>query len=159
MSNRSDISKKLRDMDLFIDFTEPEIESLVDLADCVEIKAGENIVRQDESGDCMYVLVVGKAGVIHHEKNQNFELATLNSGDFFGELALVDEGPRSADVQAVEDCTLLKIPQSVISALAGVYPSAAFKLLIAVGRTMVARFRQGSQKYIDSLLVTSNEKK
>jgi hypothetical protein len=60
-------------------------------------------------------------------------------------------------VEAVDDCKLMQISQSVIRALAGVYPSAAFKLLIAVGRVLVARLRKGNQKYIDSLLLASGK--
>jgi CRP-like cAMP-binding protein len=64
----------------------------------------------------------------------------------------VDDGPRSADVIATENCVLLKVGQNSISALAGVYPSAAFKLLIALGRIMVGRLRKSNQRYIDSML-------
>ena len=45
---------------------------------------------------------------------------------------------------------------AVIRALSGVYPGAAFKLLIAVGRVMVERIRRSNQKYIDSLLIGSH---
>jgi len=43
----------------------------------------------------------------------------------------------------------------VIRALAGIYPMAAFKFLVAVGRVLVTRMRKGNQKYIDSLLLAS----
>jgi len=52
------------------------------------------IVKQDEHGDCMFIVLHGKVRVIHRKDGKQFELATLNGGDFFGELALVDEGPR-----------------------------------------------------------------
>ena len=140
---------------MFSEFTGAELESFCLLTESVEVKKGECIVRQDEHGDSMFVLQKGTADVIHRAKGKRIELARLGPGDFFGELALVDEGPRSADVEALEDCTLIAIPQSVIRALAGVYPSAAFKLLVAVGRVLVARMRKGNQKYIDSLLLSS----
>ena len=157
MSNGNEISRELHGMALFTEFTNDEMQSFLELVDPLEVKAGENIVKQDEHGDCMYILVQGRARVIHRKDGKQFELATLGTGDFFGELALVDEGPRSADVEAVEDCKLLQISQSIIRALAGVYPSAAFKLLVAVGRVLVARLRKGNQKYIDSLLLASGK--
>jgi len=158
MSDGNEISKKLQGMTLFTEFTDDEIQAFLELADKLTVKAGEAIVKQDEHGDCMYVLISGKASVIHRKEGKQFELATLGTGDFFGEIALVDEGPRSADVEAMEDCTLVRIPQSVIRALAGVYPMAAFKLLVAVGRVLVSRLRKGNQKYIDSLLLASGGK-
>ena len=158
MSNGNDTKKTLQGMTLFAEFTDDEVQAFLELVDPLTVKSGEDIVKQDEHGDSMYVLLSGKASVIHRKEGKQFELATLGAGDFFGEIALVDEGPRSADVEAVEDCTLLQIPQSVIRALAGVYPSAAFKLLVAVGRVLVARMRRGNQKYIDSLLLASGGK-
>ena len=114
---------------------------------------GECIVKQDEKGDCMYVLVEGSARVVHRRNGKDFELAVLKVGDFFGELALVDSGPRSADVETLTTCTMLRIEQGALRAIAGVYPNAAFKLLIALGRALVQRMRRGNQKYIDSLLM------
>lgn len=142
-------------MALFAEFTNDELDGLLDLVESVECPTGECIVQQDEKGDCMYVLTAGSAKVIHRRDGKKFELATLQPGDFFGEIALVDEGPRSADVAALTDCTLLRIEHAALRAVAGVYPSAAFKLLIAVGRVMVARIRRGNQKYIDSLLAAA----
>lgn len=142
-------------MSLFAEFTTDELEGLLDLVESVSCAAGECIVRQDERGDCMYVLTVGSAQVFHRRDDKKFELAILQPGDFFGEIALVDDGPRSADVEALTDCTLLRIEHGALRAVAGVYPGAAFKLLIAVGRVMVARMRRGNQKYIDSLLAAS----
>jgi CRP-like cAMP-binding protein len=158
MTNGKEICDKLQGTPLFCEFTQDELLTFLDLVEWVDVKAGDAIVRQDEHGDCMYILVSGKAGVIHRKDGKHFELASMGPGDFFGELALVDEGPRSADVEALEDSKLIRIPQSVIRALAGVYPSAAFKLLVAVGRVLVARLRKGNQKYIDSLLLASGGK-
>ena len=153
MSGTQVIQDNLRAMRLFTDFTNDEVANFIELADIVRVKAGEPIVRQDEPGDAMFIIVEGKARVSHHKGGKMIDLAVLDAGDFFGEIALVDQGPRSADVVAVEDCTLLKIQESVIHALAGVYPGAAFKLLVAVGRVMVERMRRTNQKYIDSLLI------
>ncbi len=68
----------------------------------------------------------------------------------------MDSGPRSADVETLTPCTLFRIEHGALRAIVGVYPNAAFKLLLAVGRAMVQRMRRGNQKYIDSLLTGSN---
>ena len=69
----------------------------------------------------------------------------------------MDSGPRSADVDTLTACTMFKIEHGALRAIAGVYPNAAFKLLIAVGRALVQRMRRGNQKYIDSLLAGSGD--
>ncbi|MEA3213024.1 MAG: family transcriptional regulator, cyclic receptor protein [Chthoniobacter sp.] len=152
MNSNTEIRDKLKATVLFKDFTNEELDELLELCDPVKAVAGDSIVKQDESGDCMFVLVTGEARVVHHRSGRDIELAVLRDGDFFGELALVDEGPRSADVLALNDCVLLKITQAVISAIAGVYPTAAFKFLVAIGRIMVDRLRKSNQRYVDSLL-------
>lgn len=153
MSANTDTQEKLRHARLFAEFTPEELENFIELVETISVPAGECVVRQDEAGDAMFVLVAGKVKVVHRKDAQKFELATLGCGDFFGEISLVDEGPRSADVEAVEDCTLLRVTAGAVRALAGVYPTAGFKLLIAIGRVMVERMRRANQKYIDSLLV------
>lgn len=152
MSNTVETREKLKKSVLFHEFSTEEVDAFIELCDPVSAPAGEIIVKQDDLGDCMYVVVTGSAKVIHHKAGHDIHLATLKEGDFFGEIALVDEGPRSADVIALSDCMLLKITQGVIAAVAGVYPTAAFKFLIAIGRIMVDRLRQSNQRYVDSLL-------
>jgi CRP-like cAMP-binding protein len=154
----AEILAQLRSCSLFADFTDDELEEFVDLVDPMEVKAGECIVRQDEPGEQMFLLVKGRAKVVHHREGQNVQLAMLEDGDFFGELALVDHGPRSADVEATEDSTLLSISYASMSALAGVYPMAAFKFLITLGRIMVHRLRASNQRYIDSMLLAVEKK-
>jgi len=153
---KTELSQKLSGMPLFADFTEEEISTLIDLSESCSCKEGEIIVEQDSKGDAMFLLVDGSVKVSHRADDRKIDLAVLGTGDFFGEIALVDHGPRSADVVAAEDCTVLRIPQGAIFALAGVYPNAAFKFLIAVGRVLVRRMRFGNKKYIDSLLAMEN---
>lgn len=147
----------LQGLPLFAEFTDAEMEGAIDLIDKVQYAPGECIVKQDERGDCMYVLVEGSARVVHRRNGKEFELAVLKVGDFFGELALVDSGPRSADVETLTTCTMLRVEHGALRAIAGVYPSAAFKLLIAVGRAMVQRMRAGNKKYIDSLMAGTEQ--
>jgi CRP-like cAMP-binding protein len=146
------LAAKLRRTVLFEDFTEEELARCVELLDPVTASAGEIVVHQDDLGDCMYIVVAGHCRVVHHSEGRDITLATLKDGDFFGELALVDEGARSADVEAMTDVTLLKLTQAAIGAIAGVFPSAAIKLLIAIGRIMVSRLRNTNRRYVDSLL-------
>ena len=148
----AELQAKLKSVPLFREFTEQELTQFFDLLDPVPASAGAVVVHQDERGDAMYVVAQGQCRVVHHKAGHDIELAMLKDGDFFGEIALVDEGPRSADVIAVSDVVLLKITQAAIGAVAGVYPSAAFKFLVAIGRIMVERLRRANQRYVDSML-------
>jgi len=86
----------------------------------VKAKKGVTIMREGTPGDCMYFLVSGKVGVftslLKTDETEAVELpdeplllATLKSGDFFGEQAIVNDEPRSATVMALEDVGLLRL--------------------------------------------------
>jgi CRP-like cAMP-binding protein len=148
----AEILERLKACIILKDFTDKELATFLHLLDTVEYPAGECIVRQDEQSDAMYLLVQGSARVTHRRDGRNVTLAELKGGDFFGELGLVDHGLRSADVEALEPCVLLRIPEASLSALSGVFPQAAFKFVISIGRLLVERLRKSNQRYIDSLL-------
>ena len=139
---------------LFADLNKDEATTLLEQSSTVTYTAGERIISAGESGYCMYVILKGKVRVSAEPEGQEVELAVLSPGDFFGEVALVDDGPRSADVTALEDCELLTITRMTLGVLAGLQPGAAIQLLAAVGRSLVARLRHGNQKYIDLIVLS-----
>ncbi len=142
---------------LFAGFKEEELATLLSLSDCQKFAPGERIVTQDETGLCMYVILTGSVRVHARGGGQDIELAALKTGDFFGELSLVDDGPRSATVDAIEETQVLRITRMVVGVLAGVQPSAAIHLLAAIGRSLVNRLRAGNQKYLDLILLGHKE--
>lgn len=142
---------------LFAGFKEEELATLLSLSDCQKFAAGERIVTQDETGLCMYVILTGSVRVHTKAGDKEVELAILDKGDFFGELSLVDDGPRSATVDAVGETHVLRITRMVVGVLAGVQPSAAIHLLAAIGRSLVNRLRAGNQKYLDLILLGHKE--
>ncbi|MBV9127689.1 MAG: cyclic nucleotide-binding domain-containing protein [Verrucomicrobia bacterium] len=148
----------LQRIPLFAEFTLDELKTFLELTDTVRFTAGSYVVRQDEAGDCMFVILDGKARVRHRRKNQEFDLAVLGEGDFLGELALVDEGPRMADVLAETECVCLKASQAVFRVLAGVQPAAALKFFVAVARVVVTRMRKTNARYIDSLFLVGRNR-
>ncbi|MGH8048214.1 MAG: cyclic nucleotide-binding domain-containing protein [Chthoniobacterales bacterium] len=146
-------SESLSKFKLFAGFKEDEIGTLLSLSDCQKFAAGERIVTQDEAGLCMYVILSGSVRVHSKAGDQTVELAVLHTGDFFGELSLVDDGPRSATCDAVEETNVLRITRMVVGVLAGVQPAAAIHLLAAIGRSLVNRMRASNQKYLDLILL------
>ena len=76
--------KTLQQLPLFAEFTDAEIEGALDLIDKVQYAVGETVVKQDEKGDCMFVLVDGTARGVHRRAGKEIELAVLKGGDFFG---------------------------------------------------------------------------
>src|SRR4051812_38630954 len=75
------------------------------------------IVAQDEPGDSMFVIAGGRVKVaLFGENGRELTLSELKPGDFFGEMSLLDNRPRSANVVAVDDATLLVLTRDAFTA-------------------------------------------
>ncbi len=142
---------RLQQFAVFSGLGREELSTLVRLTDIVQFKKGDQIILSGEQGHCLYLLISGTAVVHAPPPDEKVELTTLNVGDFFGEISLVDEGPRSADVLALEDCELLRVTRTTIGVLAGLQPAAAVQILSSIGRELVQRLRVTNQKYLDLL--------
>src|SRR5207247_11392959 len=99
----------------------------------------------------MYLCLEGELLVLINVAGKETILATLTIGEFFGDISLFDQGPRSADVVANTDSTLVKISSSSIEQLAKEAPEIATPFLLAVGKTLTARIRADNKRYGDSV--------
>ncbi|HEY5741249.1 MAG TPA: cyclic nucleotide-binding domain-containing protein, partial [Terrimicrobiaceae bacterium] len=137
--------KLLAKFTVFAELSQEELHTLIEQSSTESYPAGELIIHAGEEGHCMYVILQGSVLVSVKKGNGEIELAKLSAGDFFGEVALVDDGPRSANVTAIEACELLCITRTTLGVLAGLQPAAAIHLLAAIGRSLVARLRRGNK--------------
>jgi CRP-like cAMP-binding protein len=78
-------------------------------------------------------------------------LGTIGVGDFFGEIALLDHGPRSADVIANEDSTVLVISAASIDKIMVESPASAAKFLRALAKYVAGRTRAITKRYEDTI--------
>jgi protein phosphatase len=113
---------------LFSGFDRRRLERLGMLADEVDVPAGKVLMRQGDSGSDMMVLVRGSVSVARDGARIN----TLGPGDFFGEIALVDGGPRTATVSAEEPSTLLVITHRDFHSMMDEFPEVAGQVMNAL---------------------------
>ena len=98
---------------------------------------GETIVRQGETGDCMYVIQQGKVEVLREGGGRTIRLTELGAGEIFGEMALYEKTPRSATVRAVGEVRVLTVDKRTFLRRVQEDPSLAFNVL----RALSARIR------------------
>jgi NTE family protein len=144
---------QLRRLKVFADMSEEQASLFLDLVEPMQVRPNRLIVKMDEIGDCMYLLLDGEVRVSLSAEGRETILAKLETGDFFGEVCLFDEGCRSADVISVRDTTLLRLSKHAFQVLLEEYPRIAALLLRAILKTVAGRMRNTDQKYVDSMLL------
>jgi CRP/FNR family cyclic AMP-dependent transcriptional regulator len=97
----------LKALSIFNDTPENILAEIVHLMVESSVGAGTQIVKEGETGDCMYIIFDGTVSI----SKQNQLLAKLGEKDFFGELSLLDTETRSATATATSDCILFRIDQ------------------------------------------------
>ena len=118
------------------------------------MKPNRVIVKRNDKGDCMYLLLDGEVRVSNTVEGRETILAKLETGDFFGEICLFDEGARSADVIANRDCTLLKITKQAFDDMIEQHPAIGALFLRSMFRVVASRLRNMDKKYVDSMLLS-----
>ena len=81
------------------------------------LKAGENVFQEGDKGDSMYVVSEGEVQIHRSSSNGQVVLATLCVGDFFGEMAIVQNSKRTATATAMCDTNLMEVPASELEDL------------------------------------------
>ncbi len=98
----------LQKVSLFQNVEHEELERIASLLTPRDVPKDAHIVSQDEMGDALFVIARGRTKVVLYGDNgREVILTILKTGEFFGEMSLLDDLPRSANVIAVEDSTVL----------------------------------------------------
>jgi CRP-like cAMP-binding protein len=135
----------LKGVDLFSGLKKKDLTSLA--KSCVErtYQAGQTLVRQGESGVGLYMIVSGKVKIVKQTMSgEALEIAVQGPGDFFGEMTVLDNAPRSASVVAVEDTKCLLLTSWDFRARLEIHPEIALDIL----PILVKRFRETNEKLI-----------
>ena len=98
---------------------------------------GEIIIRQGDTGDCMYVVQEGQVEVVVNQNHKEVRLALRGAGEFFGEMALFDHEVRMATVRALGGARVLTVDKRNFMRRIHEDPSLAFRLV----QTMSHRLR------------------
>lgn len=134
-------------------FNDAQLDSFVRYMEVITFEPYSVAVREGDPGDAMYLILEGELRVRMIRRGKESILATLKAGDFFGEISLLDEGPRSADVVANERSILLKISTASFAKLRREAPALAEPFLHALGQILVGRLRTINKRYLDSVLM------
>jgi CRP-like cAMP-binding protein len=107
----------------------------------VTFAPGETVIRAGEPADAFYVIVRGRAGVAGKSLSR-----TLREGDYFGEMALIDGGPRSATVIALDELRTIEIPRAAFLGLLEREPGLAQRIMASLANRVRALERAHAPK-------------
>ena len=129
----------LKNVPIFSELGGRDLKRLSKLMVPRSFKAGEVIIKENDQAAGFFVIASGKVDVVRGAAGPNPQvLATLSSGDFFGEMALFEGYPRSATVTAAEDTECLAITRWDFTAEMRTHPEIAVGMLPALVRRLRA---------------------
>jgi len=135
----SDEADSLSRIPLFQRLTPEELEQLAAEVDQVKFDPDETIFNEQDKGDALYVIEAGSVRIwVLDEDVEPVTLKELGPGEFFGELAVLDRGPRSTNATAIGETTLHRLSSDDFQAFLMKHPDVAIDVICEIG----ARMRQ-----------------
>ena len=124
----------LKKTPIFAKTSESSLKTMLKSAVEKTVPTGEKLVKKGEAGAGFYLILEGKAEVVANGE----KLATFKSGDFFGELAVIDGAPRTADVIALAETTCIVVSQWAMRSLISSHSEIALSIMEELVRRLRA---------------------
>ena len=155
----------LKQSDIFYQFTPTQLELVANLCQEVVFDAGDLIFQENSSSKELYVITQGEVDILinrgtGNEKKKESAVARLRRGQSFGEVALVDEGLRSASARASQkDTRLLIIQREKLIILCETYPQLGFRLMYNLAGDLAMKIRNTDLLIREQLLYNQPDRK
>ena len=118
----------------FEDLDQRSLDAIANSAVEQSYQPGQELVRQGDTGVGAFIIRSGKVDIIQNKDGKDTKIATLGPGDVIGEMALLDEFPRSATARATEPTTALGIQRWHFKGILESHPQLALALLPILSR-------------------------
>lgn len=139
MADDKQVVKILRQVPLFLGLNDHQLGIIADLLTKREFEPGRTIITQGKGGQGLFIISKGAAKVVRSQPDgEEVEVNALGPNDFFGELALLDDGVRTASVIATSDLECLILTRLDFQGILRTEPDMAISLL----EEMTKRFRK-----------------
>ena len=150
----------LKQSDIFYQFTQTQLELVANLCTEMNFKAGETIFEENNSSKELYLIALGEVNILVNPgiistkgKAEKVVIATLRRGQSFGEIALVDEGLRSATAEAKsKDARLLVVPRDKLIMLCETYPQLGYRLMYNLAADLAMKMRNADLRVREKIL-------
>jgi CRP-like cAMP-binding protein len=141
----------LRRIKMLADVEDRLLASLLPYLEVVRIEAFGTVFSRGDHGDALFLVLEGEVRARVMIDGRETTLTTMGVGECFGELAIVDHGPRSADVIANHSSVLIKVSSQALRRLFEEAPALAAHFMLALTRVIAQRVRLLTKRYEDSI--------
>jgi CRP-like cAMP-binding protein len=141
----------LRRIKMLADVEDRLLASLLTYLEVVKVVPFGTVVNKGEHGDALFMVLEGEVRARIMIDGRETTLATLGVGECFGELAIIDQGPRSADVIANQPTVLVKVSDAALKKMLAEAPALAAPFALALARVIAQRVRVLTKRYEDSI--------
>lgn len=117
--SQEQISAKLREVALFQGLGEADLVEIIRISESIRVDGGEYVFEEGERGDHFFIIVHGAIELRKAGGDDQRRLAVLRAGQAFGEMALLNQTPRSASAYALEDTYMLSVSRAAFSEILG----------------------------------------
>lgn len=149
----SAVHEAMKRMHLFQGLNEEELNLLEKLVFVNRVIVGDAVCREGDSSDFVCFVVRGQLNIVkRNAEGQDIILAHLRAGDSMGEMALIDQQPRSASVIAAEDSALIVLTRKGFEHLRKRSPESAVKVLENMARLLSNNLRNTSAQLAQFML-------
>ncbi|MCF7798220.1 MAG: cyclic nucleotide-binding domain-containing protein [Lentisphaeria bacterium] len=145
--NRSEAEIVLSTVHIFSKLSRSEIRQVENVMHVRHYTMNETIVKQGAPGSGMYIIVSGNVGIyiLNHEHEEQL-VTELEKGDFFGEIAVLNDAPRTATARALENCTILGFYRPDLLGLLETKPQIGIKILLALSEVLATRLSMTNEE-------------
>lgn len=131
--------EELRQFPRLAQLTDTQLEQVRRFGELRVARYGTCIIRKGDPGDALYLVLTGEVRVRLILGSEDKTLFTIGPGEFFGEMALFNDAPRSADVVAVVESRLMRVTQPAFTLFVEELPEIASPILYNLAKTLADR--------------------
>jgi CRP-like cAMP-binding protein len=141
----------LRRIKMLADVEDRLLASLLPYLEVVRVAPFGTVVNKGDHGDALFMVLEGEVRARIMIDGQETTLTTMGVGECFGELAIIDQGPRSADVISNQPSVLIKVSEGALKKMFAEAPALAAPFMFALTRVITQRVRVLTKRYEDSI--------
>lgn len=143
----------LKNLLFFSYLSSEQMDKIMTYIETLELDAGETLFKEGEEGDYVCFIISGSLEILKMTTWQNFTtvIATLYEGSCIGEMALIDNAPRSASIRANENTNLAILTQKAFDVMIQSEPELGVNILKGVAQTLSDNLRTTTDKLADEV--------